>query len=139
MGRAAESMNWRKMEWLMGSQTQVTLTTDPVSLRWNLHNGNHRRTCAIKLNLMQLPVRDLWFSFWLANNYIKVPMVRESRSNLSFLCKFRFITFRNQERWNYSFYSESIMFIHAVKYRQFRLKGKTIIIEKFSLLPYFLW
>ena len=80
-----------------GFQSPVTLAIDPVSYRCNLHNCNHRMTCATELNLMGIPVRVPTISLGLIKDYLKVPKVPESFPNLPCPCKFGFSTFREKE------------------------------------------
>ena len=80
-----------------GFQSPVKLAIDPVSFKYNLHDGKHRMACASELNLMWIPVRVLRLSLRFANNYLKVPKVPESFPNLPCPCKFGFTTFRDKE------------------------------------------
>ena len=96
MWRTVESLDELKEDVRVnGFQSPVTLAIDPVSFRCNLHDGNHRMTCATEINLMWIPVRALRFSLRLANKYLKVPKVSESCPNLP--RKFGIMTFRNKE------------------------------------------
>ena len=53
MWRTVESLDELKEDVRVnGFQSPVTLAVDPVSFRRNLHDGNHRMTCATELNLM---------------------------------------------------------------------------------------
>ena len=97
MGRTAESLDELKEDLKAdGFQSHVTLAIDPVSYRCNLHDGNHRMTCATELELMWIPVRVLRPSLGLPNNYLKVPKFPESFPNLPCPRKFGF-TFREKE------------------------------------------
>ena len=51
-----------------GLQSPVTLATDPVSYRCNLHDDNHAMTYATELNLMWIRVRVLRLSLRLVNS-----------------------------------------------------------------------
>ena len=62
MWRTVESLDELKEDVRVnGFQSPVTLAVDPVSFRRNLHDGNHRMTCATELNLMWIPARVLRF------------------------------------------------------------------------------
>ena len=104
----AESLDQLKEDVRLGFQSPVTSAIDSSSFRCNLHDGNDRKTCVTKLNLMWISVRVIRFSLGLANNYLKVPKFPESFPNLPRPCKFGLTTFRSKGGWNYSFYCEGV-------------------------------
>ena len=75
-----------------GFNETVVLAIDPVTFKCNLHDGNHRITCAKELNLKWIPVRIIRLSMGENNKYKYAPQIPNVFPTCPCPCDFGFST-----------------------------------------------
>ena len=78
-----------------GIKESITLSIDPDNGSCNVHDGNHRLTCAMELKLEWIPARILKYKH-MSHNYRYVPTMPNQWPDYPCPCHFGFTTKNNQ-------------------------------------------